>query len=157
MVSDNEQMASPRRDYGGFVPAVFARSAEDAEKYRVLLDDHDIPAFVGDEGVPDRNKAQEASPPASITRGVPVMVPEPLLDEASEVIADFEDLDDFELEEDVEEETDDEFGMGVEVDPDSDDLLDDEEDEDDEEDDDYVDEEDDDFLEDDEPGKGGTH
>jgi len=144
MVLDDEQMASSHREYEGFVPAVFARSSEDAEKYRVLLDDHDIPAFIGDEAVHDKHDAEEAPPRASMTRGVPVMVPEPLLDEASEVIADFEDLDDFELEEDLEEETDDEFGMGMKVDPDSDDLLDEDED------DNYLDadDEDEDFLED---------
>jgi len=161
MVSEDEQMGFSRQDHGGFVPAVFARSEEDAEKYRVLLDDHDIPACIGDEGVPDGKDAKE-TPPSSMTRGVPVMVPEPLLDEASEVIADFENLDDFELEEDLkEDEEDEEFGMGMDVDPDSKNLLDEEEDldedEDEDEDEDYLDDEDDDSLEDDELDEGGRH
>ena len=62
-----------------FVPAVFARSMEEAEAYRRLLDDHDIPAILGLALPVDRS--------ALITRGCPVLVPEVMLDDASRVIA----------------------------------------------------------------------
>jgi hypothetical protein len=87
-----------RRDDSGdehleFVPAVFARSMEEAEEYRQLLDDHDIPSIIGAD--------EEEPPPAprcgvgSMTRGLPVLVPEAMLDEASEVIAEHDDADEF--------------------------------------------------------------
>jgi hypothetical protein len=124
----------------GFVPAVFARSLEEAEKYRELLDDHDIPAIVGsdqddEEGVEKKLRGR------GMTRGVPVLVPEVLLDEASEVIADREEVDEFETAEDDlaedEDDEDDEFELTEELDleneeqfEDDDELLEDEVDED---------------------------
>ncbi|MFA6134656.1 MAG: hypothetical protein WC869_11640 [Phycisphaerae bacterium] len=144
-------------EYTDFVPAVFARSAEDAEIYRELLDDHDIPAIVGDpeeDGSADGRKGR-----AGMTHGVPVLVPEALLDEASEIIADREDSDEFVAEEDEleeeDEEEDEKLGLGEEVeleDPFADDEDEDEDDdEEDEDEEDLLDEED----EDDETGLGG--
>lgn len=108
------------------VPAVFARSLAEAEVYRQLLEDHDIPASVaGDdvehlgEGVPE------------MTHGVPIMVPEPMLDEAGEVIADREDLVPFQSddeEDDAFEEDDDGFGQDAQIDGEFDDSFEDEED-----------------------------
>jgi hypothetical protein len=109
---DREPIELPEDDDGEeYVPAVFARSDEEAEEFCELLNDHDIPAMIGTE--------IEESPPAgkqAMTRGVPVMVPDSMLDEASEIIADREDDEEFlideegeELEEDEEEEE--EFGF----------------------------------------------
>jgi len=73
-----------------FVPVVYARSLDEAEEYRSLLEDHDIPAQVGTEGdVEDDDDIRVTA------KGIPVLVPEVLLDEASEVIADREDLEEF--------------------------------------------------------------
>jgi len=105
-----------------FVPAVFARHRRDAERYREILEDHDIPVVMGD------NQGRRGTP-----HGVPVLVPEPLLDEASEIIADLEDNQGFEDLEDVDSlDEDDEEDMdlddGFEELEDEDDLaLDDEE------------------------------
>ena len=136
-----------------FVPAVFARSPEQAEMYCELLNDHDIPALVGDaEDAEDTPRSQRGR---SMARGVPVLVPEALLDEAGEVIAEREDAEEeFELgDEELDEEDDDEFdelgdGFGPDTRPgeeddylvDLDDL--DEEDEEDQEDDEQEDEDD---------------
>ena len=70
-----------------YVPAVFAHSATEAEFYRDLLKDHDIPAILGTE-----DEDETIGRPV-ISRGVPVLVPDAFLEEASEVIADREDLD----------------------------------------------------------------
>jgi hypothetical protein len=127
-----------------FVPAVFARSFEEAERYRELLDDHDIPAIIGNDEE-DEEKVGKKSKGRGMTRGVPVLVPEVLLDEASEVIADREEIDEFETAEDDlaedEDEEDDEFELTEELDledeeqfEDDDELFEDEVDEDSDED-----------------------
>jgi len=122
----------PERDHTEFVPVIFARSAEDAEIYRELLNDHDIPALLGTEEDDEPNDGGPAAPDHHISRGVPVLVPAVLLDEAGEVIADRESVDEFDLEDETEDE--DEFGLGEEFDPDSAGRLGDEdEDEEDEE------------------------
>ena len=124
-------------EYTDFVPVVFARSPEEAERYQELLSDHDIPAMTGGDADADRDVAPSAKPHSGgISRGVPVMVPEVLLDEASEIIADREDVDEFALEEDEVEEEDDllglspdmESGGGEAVDEDEDGFVDDEDD-----------------------------
>ncbi len=94
-----------------FVPAVFARSLDEAEMYRELLDDHDIPAVIGSDEDLDEEQARIASR-RGMTRGVAVLVPEAMLDEASEIIADRENAEEFEIEPvDEEEDADDEFGF----------------------------------------------
>jgi hypothetical protein len=114
--------------YDEFVPAAFARSAEDAEKFRELLEDHDIPVVLSNE----TEEAAFAAKPG-MTRGVAVMVPDALLDEASEVIAAREDTSDFEeIEEfDDQEDDDEDFGLSEPLDIEGDDLYGQEDDEDD--------------------------
>jgi len=136
------------------VPAVFGRNADEADLYRQLLEDHDIPALIGDDEVLDKVQKDAARRPG-MTRGVAVLVPEAMLDEASEVIADREETEGFSLADtddefdDEDEEEDEEFGfsetneLGIvgADDEDEEDLLgleeedDDDEDEDDEDDD----------------------
>lgn len=91
-----------------FVPVVFARSADQAEVYCELLNDHDIPAVPGE--VEDADDDSPAGRPPSMARGVPVLVPEALLDEAGEVIAEREDAEgEFELGEEDLDDDEDEF------------------------------------------------
>jgi hypothetical protein len=113
------------------VPAVFARSAEEAEVYRQLLDDHDIPAVVAADD--DVEHPGEGVP--EMTHGVPIMVPEPMLDEAGEVIAHRQDLKPFqsddetdEYDDDDDDDDDDGFGADAQIDGEFDDSFDDEED-----------------------------
>ena len=117
---------------GDYVPAFFARDLEEAEEYCELLSDHDIPARAGvDEELGQGDSEQRVAGRRGMTHGVPVLVPETLLDEASEVIADREDFHDFkegEEEEEEEEEEDSEYGL-VKPEADRDDEEDDEEDE----------------------------
>jgi len=103
-----------------YVPALFARNMEEAEEYCKLLDDHDIPARAGvDEAMlEDADPDQKAAERRGMTHGVPVLVPESLLDEASEVIADREGFAGYDEEdEDQDEEDEDDFGL-AEVDED---------------------------------------
>jgi len=120
-------------DETDFVPAFFARDLDEAEEYCDLLSDHDIPARAGaDSGLPDSEEAeQQLAGQRGMTHGVPVLVPESLLDEASEVIADREDFPDYDDEEDEEDEDDDELEL-AELDEDDadDDYIDEEEDDD---------------------------
>jgi hypothetical protein len=105
MSAEDEEFTPPDASEE-FVPAVFARSSEQAEMYCELLNDHDIPAVVGDaEDAPPSQRGR------SMAHGVPVLVPEALLDEAGEVIAEREDAEDeFELgDEEVDDEDEDEF------------------------------------------------
>ncbi|MCJ7543551.1 MAG: hypothetical protein MUP47_03130 [Phycisphaerae bacterium] len=95
-------------ELGDFVPAVFARSIEEAEEYRQLLDDHDIPAIVGGDDRPAGATGQPPQPKV-FSRGVPVLVPEAMLDEAGEVIAERDETDTFGLQEEEEEDEEDEI------------------------------------------------
>jgi hypothetical protein len=130
MSSDERFSDSGDVEYTDFVPAVFARSVEDAEKYRELLDDHDIPAIIGDSVGDEAGKTCSAG----VTHGVPVLVPDVLLDEASEIIADREDVDEFDIDDeaDDEDDEDDEFdllvGPEIKLDDDEDDQGKDKED-----------------------------
>ncbi len=118
-----------------YVPAFFARNIEEAQEYCDLLSDHEISTRAGldEELLIEADPDHRAASRLGMTHGVPVLVPERLLDEASEVIADREDFSDFKVDdEDEEDEVDDDevpFGLG-EVD---DDLLDDDDDDDDQE------------------------
>ncbi len=101
---------------GDYVPAFFARDIAEAEEYCELLSDHEIPARAGldaellDEADPDHRAASHRG----MTHGVPVLVSERLLDEASEVIADRDDFSDFEDDDEVDDDDDDDdsFGLG---------------------------------------------
>jgi len=133
-MSEEEDFASAE-EQSEFVPVIFARSREDAERYRDLLEDHNIPAVVGTDA-----DDEDALPSRSgMTHGVDVLVPEALLDEASEIIADREDLDEFAPTEEVDdddEDEDDDFGLteseSLDPDFDADEYDDEEEDEEDE-------------------------
>jgi len=114
---------------GDFVPVLFARNLEEAEEYCDLLSDHDIPARPGmDDEVPDEEEVeQQQASRRGMTHGVAVLVPETLLDEASEVIADRDEFGEFEEDdEDVDDEDDEALGLtGLDS---QEALLDDEED-----------------------------
>ena len=120
-------MASKRKGRGplgseaeDFVPAVVARNPEEAEEYRELLNDHDIPAILHTDDEEPPAKAGRTRPAGGkiVSRGVAVLVPEALLDEASEIIAD-RDYDDIKIGEDPDgEDEDEEDEMGLEVMPD---------------------------------------
>jgi hypothetical protein len=110
-----------------YVPAVFAHSAAEAEFYRDLLKDHEIPAVLGTE-----DEVADAERPI-ISRGVPVLVPDAFLEEASEVIADREDLDEYDDELEDEDDEDEEEELELADDTEDDEDLDDEEEDEDEE------------------------
>jgi len=160
---DTRQHESFDAEEGDFVPAFFARTIEEAEEYCELLGDHDIPARCGlDDAAAEGDSEQRTAKSRGMTRGVPVLVPEQLLDEASEIIAEREEFSDFdeqddedEEEEEEEEEADeDEFGLDDleedEEEDEEDEFLEDEEDDGEEEEGDEEDEED----EEDEDGDG---
>ena len=128
---EDEFEPADAEEYSDFVPAVFARNMEEAEEYRELLNEHDIPAMVGSQD------EEENAPRRGMTRGVPVLVPEVLLDEASEIIADLEEEQD-EFDED-EEETEEEEEIEDEEEEEDEDIFDDEEEEEDEDEDEDID------------------
>jgi hypothetical protein len=148
-------------EFTDFVPVAFARSLQEAEEYRQLLDDHDIPAIVDTEDHAAKHSGQSAQR-QDFSHGVPVLVPEALLDEAGEVIAERDETDEFGLDKgdsDEPEEDEEEFGLGGtgpaplggEEEPDEEDEEDEEEEEEDDEDDDQEDDQEgEDLFEDDE-------
>ncbi len=117
-----------------YVPAFFARHVDEADEYCELLHDHDIPARAGleDEVIEEMDAEHVAAAQRGMTHGVPVLVPESLLDEASEIIADRQDLSEFdeldEEDEEDEDEEDDTFDLS-EIDEPDEDFLDDEDEE----------------------------
>lgn len=148
-----------------YVPVVMARDRDEAEEYRQLLSDHDIVARLSDENEDGMDEEHLQARELGMGHGVAVLVPDVFLDEASEVIADHEDVEDFidtsdnfvasrgdEKEfgypdqEDRPEEAEEDDLEEVEVD---DDLFDDDDDDDDE-DDLFFDDDDEEELEDDE-------
>ena len=114
-----------------YVPAFFARNITEADEYCELLSDHEIPARagLGEELLVEADPEHRAASRRGMTHGVPVLVPESLLDEASEVIADREDLSNFEIDDEADDDCDDDeepFGLGQVDDA----LLDDDDDDD---------------------------
>lgn len=127
MPPDEQETERSGEEHSGLVPAVVARSADEAEKYFELLKDHDIPAKVAtnDAEIDDVRVAC----PRSMSHGIPVLVPEDMLDEASEVIADREEADEFRVHDDRDEdEGEDDFGLGTEIGPGMAEAIDEEED-----------------------------
>ena len=129
-------------DEGDYVPAFFARDMEEAGEYCELLADHDIPARAGiEDELTAEDSEHRTAGRRGMTHGVPVLVPETLLDEASEIIADREDFANFEEDDIAEEDADDEeFGLAP-AEPGADEE--DEDDEDDEDEEDFLDDDDD--------------
>jgi hypothetical protein len=116
MPDDDQPLTPHDEEYQDFVPAVFARSQDEAERYSELLNDHDIPTIVG---AANEDEDGPESGGGGITHGLAVLVPDALLDEASEVIADRENLAEFGLageEEEEEDEEDEAFGYTEEPD-----------------------------------------
>lgn len=126
MSKDDEPMDD---ELAGFVSVVFARNADEAERFRELLEDHDIPALVGtNEDIDIESEEWQAARRQGMTHGVPVLVPEALLDEAGEVIADLDDTSGMEEDEEDEEEEEEEVEAGEEGDDEDDDDEEEEED-----------------------------
>jgi len=73
-----------------YVPVIFARSHEDAEIYCQLLEDHDVPAVIDEDYEPFESQRRAGSPD-----GIPVLVPESLLEDARGFIADMENMNNF--------------------------------------------------------------
>ncbi len=97
-------------DLGQPVPVVYASSLVEAEWYCQLLDDHDIPAVPDEDYTGPRPK--ETLGPRT---GVAVLVPESLLEESREIIADMEDLELFEDEDEDLEDEDEDLQIGFEL------------------------------------------
>jgi len=128
MSSDDLEYPEINDNENELVPAVFARDSEEAERYCELLSDHGIIGVVAsdviepevrDDESDDDEETLDVEQGAGMTSGVAVLVEECLLDEASLVIADREDLAEFQFddEEDDEEEEDElEFAQGLDSD-----------------------------------------
>jgi hypothetical protein len=115
MPAEEEPFDSESFGKDNYMSAFFARNIEEAQEYCELLSDHDIPARAGldEELLAKADPEHRAASRRGMTHGVPVLVPESLLDEASEIIADREGFDEFEDEEETDEEEDEEdFGLG---------------------------------------------
>ena len=141
-MSTRNSKNSPEDKSEEFVAVVYARSLEEAEQYRELLDDHDIPAMFGTNASEDEEgKLTRRAPVRTSSRGIPIMVPEVMLNEASEVIASREELEDFATEDDEFEDDDEEEGEDEASESDDEELE--------EEDEESFEDEEDEFLEDD--------
>jgi|GEM_PF-1761815 len=109
-----------------FVPAVFARDAEEARQYCELLSDHGIVGIVANDGIETEDAEVRGSDGEviGITRGVAVLVEETMLDEAGLVIADRQDLAEFQFDDDESEDDEDElnFAQGIDSEFDDDDA-----------------------------------
>jgi hypothetical protein len=115
MPAEEEPFDSESFGKDNYMSAFFARNIEEAQEYCELLSDHDIPARAGldEELLAKADPEHRAASRRGMTHGVPVLVPESLLDEASEIIADREGFGEFEDEEETDEEEDEEdFGLG---------------------------------------------
>jgi len=101
-----------------FVAVVIARSIEQAEEFRDLLDDHDIPVIVGpdDEQVKVTGPIESEMGAANPVHGIAVLVPEAMLDDAGAVIAQREDFGHLAGDEDPpDDEDDEEFTVGKDL------------------------------------------
>jgi len=112
-MAGEEEFSLSDKERTKFVPAMVARSREEAELYLQLFIDHDIPARIGDGELDEGGEVcRRLAHRSGLTRGVPVLVSLERLDEANEIIADREDLDEFQVEsEEVQDEEDEEFGF----------------------------------------------
>ena len=126
MAPDDELFDLEEDEQDQFVPAVFASCMEEAEVYCELLNSRDIPTLIGDEEGMVEGVEEGSSRRDGMTHGVPVLVPEVLLDETGVIIAGQESLDDiFHTAEDEHDGDDEEmFGL-AELDAFDDELYDD--------------------------------
>ena len=108
----------PREDIHGvgdeptdeYVPAVYAESLEEAQWYQQLLADHGVPAEVDED-----YDSPVLSGAGGVRRRVAVLVPEAMLAESREFIAELDDIKVFvEEDEDLDDEDDFEVGFRVE-------------------------------------------
>ncbi len=131
MSPDDMKYPETNDDEIELVPAVFARDAEEAQRYCELLADHGIVGIVADddvdvdggsdndenEDVEDDEESEDVGEGLRMTRGVAVLVEDTMLDEAGMVISDREDLGEFKFGEDDEEEEEEEdqreFAQGI--------------------------------------------
>jgi len=129
MSADDMEYSEIGGDESQLVPAVFARDAEEAQRYCELLADHGIIGIVAADGVDVEGAADEIEEPDSdevpddvgqgvgMTRGVAVLVEDALLDEAGMVISDRDDPAEFQFGEDEEEDDEDDdeldFAQGI--------------------------------------------
>ena len=128
MSSDDLGYSEVGGDGTELVPAVFARDAEEAQRYCELLADHGIVGIVAGDGVEteDSEVRINVGEGAAMTRGVAVLVEDALLDEAGLVIADREDLTEFRFDEEEEAEDDEDeldFAQGIDSELDEDDAT----------------------------------
>lgn len=93
-------------ELGSYVPAAYGVSLGEAQWYCQLLEDHDIPARVDED-----YSGPTPRPGEGVPAGVPVLVPESMLEEAKDVIAEVDEVGVFDDDED-EPEDDDELGLG---------------------------------------------
>ncbi len=117
-------------EHANMVPVVFARNEEEALEYQELLSDHDIVATFTMSNVNTEEADEDSDLRSRMSRGIPVMVPEVLLDEASEIIADREDSEDFALDDDDFDDDDDDYEYDEGFDGTLDDVFDDDDDDD---------------------------
>ena len=94
----------------GFVPVVVAGTLTEAELFRQLLQDHEIPTVLGteDEFEALAQPVGEAVRVEEDSHGIPVLVPEQLLDEAGQVIAEREEFDSLAEEDEIPDDDEDE-------------------------------------------------
>ncbi len=94
-------MSKNTEDNREYITLLFARNLAEAEFYKALLAEQEIPVLIEDENT-------EAMGLPDMARGVPVMVPEDQLEIAQDIIEQRATLDDDVDEEDEEEEEDEE-------------------------------------------------
>ena len=126
MPGEDEKFEIPGDEMESYVPLVRVPSQEEAERLRDLLEDHDIPSSIGsDEDVKSDDDSAVPLDSGSV-RGVQILVPIALIDEAQEIVADIDDTDEFDINEetvDSEDDADDKYGFEEVVVPDDEDSL----------------------------------
>jgi hypothetical protein len=84
MRDEDLQDESDGGDGTDYQPVVYARDDEQAEQLRDLLIDHDVPAMIQEDEYGDH---------LATAKGIPVVVPTAYLNEAGEVIEEYENMD----------------------------------------------------------------
>jgi hypothetical protein len=121
-------------EHPGFVPVITARTRKEAEEYRQLFEDHDIDVIVGDEDLEEQDMKGTRLPHPPPLGGIAILVAEDMADEAREVLADRENVEEFQVvaEEDDEfdeedDDDEDELDLVIDLDDEDKDLVDEEE------------------------------